>query len=109
MAFTFRRAGKGMLVTSLTTMVSFLATSISSIVPIMTFGVFAAIIIPINFFLVISITPCYFIIYDIYLRKRCKWCRYRFKSKKKAVFNEVILPSPSRLREERSGNSEILE
>ena len=109
LAFTFRRAAKGMFVTSLTTMVSFLATSISSIIPIMTFGIFAAIMIPINYFLVVSVTLCYYIIYDIYLKKRCRWCRYRFRSKKKAIFNEIILPSPLRLREERSGHSEILE
>lgn len=109
MAYTFRKAAKGMFVTSLTTMVSFLATSISSIVPIMTFGLFAAIIIPINYFLVVTVTPCYYIIYDIYLRKRCRWCRYRLRSKKKPIFNQIILPSPSRLKEERSGNSEILE
>lgn len=40
--YTLRRASKAILVPSLTTMVAFLATSVSDIMPIATFGIFSA-------------------------------------------------------------------
>ena len=57
MAYAFKRAFKAILVTSSTTSVAFLANGLSEIVPIRAFGIFAAIIIPVNFLLIILIMP----------------------------------------------------
>ncbi len=62
-----------MLVTSLTTAVAFAATSLSKIVPISTFGIFAAIIVPINYMLVILAFPPFVIVHEKYLKNRCRW------------------------------------
>jgi len=57
MSYTWRRATRAMAVTSSTTAVAFLANAFSSIMPISSFGIYAAIIIPVNYFLVISFFP----------------------------------------------------
>jgi predicted RND superfamily exporter protein len=77
MAYAFRRSAKAMMVTSLTTMVSFMATAVTYIIPVSTFGIFASIIIPVNYFLVISVLPAYYMIYENHLKERCKWIPYR--------------------------------
>ena len=64
MTYTFRRAFKAMLVTSITTSASFLAAGFSDINPISTFGIFAAIIIPVNFILDVTAYPAIIIIYE---------------------------------------------
>jgi predicted RND superfamily exporter protein len=53
-----------MMVTSITTVFSFIATGFSTIMPISTFGIFAAILVAINYFEVILILPIYYLIYD---------------------------------------------
>merc|ERR1712038_307834 len=69
MAYTFKRAFKAILVTSSTTCVAFLANGLSDIVPIRAFGIFAAIIIPVNFVLIILIMPAIQLIHDRYFLK----------------------------------------
>ena len=69
MAYTFKRAFKAILVTSSTTSVAFLANGLSDIVPIRAFGIFAAIIIPVNFVLIILIMPAIQLIHDRYFLK----------------------------------------
>ena len=69
MAYTFKRAFKAILVTSSTTSVAFLANGLSEIVPIRAFGIFAAIIIPVNFVLIILIMPAIQLIHDRYFAK----------------------------------------
>ena len=69
MAYTFKRAFKAILVTSSTTSVAFLANGLSEIVPIRAFGIFAAIIIPVNFVLIIMIIPAIQLIHDNYFAK----------------------------------------
>ena len=64
MAYTFKRAFKAILVTSSTTSVAFLANGLSDIVPIRAFGIFAAIIIPVNFVLIILIMPAIQLVHD---------------------------------------------
>lgn len=85
-AYAFRKSAKAMFVTSLTTMVSFMSTSITSIVPVKTFGVFAAIAIPVNYLLIILAFPSCFIFYEKYLSNKCFWtrCQCCRKSKKKS-------------------------
>ena len=69
MAYTFKRAFKAILVTSSTTCVAFLANGLSEVVPIRAFGIFAAIIIPVNFVLIILIMPSIQLIHDRYFAK----------------------------------------
>ena len=67
MAYSFRRAARAMAVTSSTTSVAFMANIASPMLPIRAFGVFAGIIVPINYLLVVMIFPPATIIYDKYL------------------------------------------
>ena len=73
MAYAFKRAFKAILVTSSTTSVAFLANGLSEIVPIRAFGIFAAIIIPVNFVLIILIMPAIQMVHDRYLAKCCTY------------------------------------
>ena len=57
MAYTLRRAYRQMLITSCTTSVAFLANFFSSLIPICTFGIYAAIIVQANFLLAITYFP----------------------------------------------------
>jgi len=74
MAYTFRRASRAMAVTSSTTAVAFLANMFSPIMPIKAFGLFAGVIVPANYFLVIMIFPSAVIFYDKYLADKCNCC-----------------------------------
>lgn len=56
-----------MAVTSSTTSVAFLANMFSPIMPIKAFGVFAGIIVPMNFFLVVMVFPAAVIFYEKYV------------------------------------------
>ena len=57
MAYAFKRSFKAIAVTSSTTTVAFLANALSDVKPIRAFGIFAAILIPVNFLIVIMIMP----------------------------------------------------
>ena len=61
LAYTFRKSAKSMLVTSITTAVSFFATCISPIMPIMSFGLFSGLVIIVNYFLIIFVLPCIYL------------------------------------------------
>lgn len=56
-----------MLITSMTTVFAFLATAISVIMPIMTYGIFAAINILVNFILVITLFPAFLVLREKFL------------------------------------------
>ena len=58
MTWTYKRAASAMLTTSLTTAVAFLSNVISSIPPIRSFGIFVALLVLSNYFLVITWYPC---------------------------------------------------
>jgi predicted RND superfamily exporter protein len=66
-----------MLATSSTTAVAFLANYLSPIMPIASFGIFVAIIIPVNYILVVFLVPSITIIYENYIKKyeQVKCCR----------------------------------
>ena len=68
MAYAFRRSFRAIAVTSSTTAVAFLANASSEIRPIRAFGIFAAIIVPVNFLIVIMVMPSVQIIYDRHLK-----------------------------------------
>ncbi|GBG25747.1 Protein dispatched-like 1 [Hondaea fermentalgiana] len=66
--WAFRKAAGAMLVTSLTTFVAFFVTALSPIPNIKDFGMFAALLIVLNFFMVITIFPCLVIIHMRYIK-----------------------------------------
>lgn len=57
MSYTLRRAYRQMLSTSSTTSVAFISNYFSSLLPVATFGIYAAIIIMINFLFAITLFP----------------------------------------------------
>lgn len=74
MAYTCRRASRAMFMTSSTTGVAFVANYFSPIMPIKAFGLFAAIIIPINFLLVIWVFPSLIIFEEKYIKAYFQRC-----------------------------------
>lgn len=79
MVWSFKKAAGAMLVTSLTTFVAFLVTAITQIINIRVFGVFAGVLIFINFLMVVSIFPCLIVVHDRFVKpyKPCLclcWC-----------------------------------
>ena len=74
MAYAFRRAQKSIFVTSTTTCVAFLANAFSDQVPIRGFGIFAAILVPVNYLLVIFMMPSAVTIYERNIRPCTKSC-----------------------------------
>jgi len=83
LAYAYKRSFKAISVTSSTTAVAFLANALSDIRPIRAFGIFAAILIPVNFFIVIFMMPSIQILHDRYFKeqfnyqKRCCSCLYK--------------------------------
>ena len=57
MAYTFRRSGRAILITSSTTSVAFFGNAFSNMMPIRSFGIFAGVIVPVNYVLVILFMP----------------------------------------------------
>ena len=75
LAYAFKRSFRAILVTSSTTAVAFLANALSDIRPIRAFGIFAAILIPVNFMIVILVVPSLQLIHDRRLKdKRILFC-----------------------------------
>ena len=87
LAYSFRRAARATAVTSSTTSVAFLANAFSPIMPISSFGIYAAIIISANYLLVILVFPPLIIWYDN--RLAGKWCVCSKDPEKKATEFEV--------------------
>jgi protein dispatched 1 len=71
MAYTFRRASRAIAMTSSTTCAAFLANTLSPLMPMKSFGIYAGLIVPINFILVISFFPAAIIILDSNLQYCC--------------------------------------
>jgi predicted RND superfamily exporter protein len=71
MSFSFKRSAVAIAVTSSTTCVAFLANSFSSIMPIQAFGIYAGIIVPVNYVLTSLLMPPMLNIHDRYLRGKC--------------------------------------
>lgn len=75
MAYAFKRSFRAIAVTSSTTAVAFLANAASDIRPIRGFGIFAAIIVPVNFFIVILIMPSVQVYHDRVFKHRCAYSK----------------------------------
>eukprot|EP01060_Flectonema_neradi_P005178 TRINITY_DN13434_c0_g1_i1.p1 TRINITY_DN13434_c0_g1~~TRINITY_DN13434_c0_g1_i1.p1 ORF type:complete len:934 (+),score=153.99 TRINITY_DN13434_c0_g1_i1:447-3248(+) len=73
MAYTWRHAGKAMLMTSLTTMISFISNANSSFPAIQTFGLFAAMLVLVNYCAVMIYFPSVVFIYNSYFEE-WKFC-----------------------------------
>lgn len=70
MTWTYRRAVRAMTVTSLTTAAAFFVTAASPIMPIATLGIWAGILILLQFVLVITMYPCATVIWHRFWRPR---------------------------------------
>ena len=75
LAYAFKRSFRAIAVTSSTTAFAFLANALSDIRPIRAFGIYAAIIIPVNFLLVILVMPSVQILHDRYLKEQCSYTK----------------------------------
>jgi len=92
MSLTWRRASKASFVTTFTTAVAFLANVFSKLMPIKTFGLFATIMVPMNYFLVIAVYPAVLIIHERYFNWMFAWCwrTVTGKGKKKVSSKDEI-------------------
>jgi protein dispatched 1 len=89
MAYSFRRAARAMAVTSSTTSVAFFANIVSPMLPVRAFGVFAGVIVPINYLLVVMVFPPATILYDKYIHGCChNLCCLMFCCRKRKVAEE---------------------
>jgi len=71
MIYAYGRALQAVFNTSFTTAVAFLATAVSPIMPISTFGIFAALCILMNYLFVMTLTPATIIIQELYMSPTC--------------------------------------
>lgn len=71
MTIAYKRTLEAVFDTSFTTMVAFLATAISPIMPVATFGIFAATAILVNYIFVITFIPAAVVVQTVYLEKSC--------------------------------------
>lgn len=91
MSWTYRRAVRAMTVTSFTTAAAFFVTATSPIMPISTLGVWAGLLILIQYFLVITVYPCALIIWHRFWRPRLA-IRFFKKVDKSMVEKEAETP-----------------
>lgn len=97
MAYTFRRSSRAMFMTSSTTAAAFLANIFSPIMPIRSFGIYAGIIVPLNFIMTVMIFPSATIIFETYMINCCK-CKACGCEEEEVVPNED-LPTDKRQSE----------
>jgi predicted RND superfamily exporter protein len=90
MAYAWRRAVRAIAVTSSTTSVAFMANIFSPLMPIKAFGVFAGLIIPVNYIMMIFIFPPAVIFYENKL-KNASCCKKRNDDKVEAFNQDDIL------------------
>ena len=86
---TFKRAVYAMGATSSTTCVAFMATAVSPIMPIASFGIYAALGVFLNYVLVITLFPCVLMIWHYKLYGCCK----RMPQPVEKVFNLLTIPA----------------
>ena len=69
MTIAYSRTAHAVFNTSFTAAMAFIATAISPIMPISTFGIYAALVILLNYLMVISVTPTALLVYEVYVSK----------------------------------------
>ena len=72
----YRRAVVSMFVTSLTTAIAFFASAFSPLLPARSFGVFAGLLVIVNYISVVLFFPCVVVVHHIYF-KNCQWPCFR--------------------------------
>lgn len=85
MAYTFRKASNAMLITSVTTAVSFLATGISPIMPLVAFGVFSALVVVFNYLLILLALPSIYLLYEVHIAPYFKCFKWIQKNLKRCI------------------------
>ena len=70
LSYCYRTAAKQMLVTSLTSSVAFLSCTLSKIMPIRAFGVFATIVVLVCYVITIHVQPLVYFIYERYIQRK---------------------------------------
>ena len=73
-SWVFRRAASAMLITSFTTASAFLSNTVNYVTPIRLFGGFMALLVTVNYLLVITVFPATVMIYSCWFEDR-KWSR----------------------------------
>lgn len=84
MAYTLRRGFKAILATSLTTTIAFLASGLSPVRPISGFGLFAAVMVFVNFIFSCTWVPAVIMLHHKYVRYRFCVCITKDKKYKKS-------------------------
>ena len=69
---SYRRSVVSMFVTSLTTVIAFFASAFSPLLPAKSFGVFAGLLVIVNYISVVIFFPCVVILHHVYF-KNCRW------------------------------------
>ena len=75
LAYTLRKAAKAMLTTSATTAVSFLSTCINPVMPIVSFGIFAFVVVTINYVMLILVVPALYVYHELEIRPSYLWMK----------------------------------
>ena len=70
LSYTFRKATTAIIATSITNLFAYFATSLSQILPIKAFGIFASICVPMNYLLIIFILPSQYMLYEKHIKMR---------------------------------------
>lgn len=81
---TFRKAMGAMFVTSLTTAASFLATALTPMMPIISFAIYAALVVMVNYSMVVLIYPSIWMFYEKHIKKRFRCFTWSKRSIKRA-------------------------
>ena len=92
-AYAFKRSFRAITITSSTTAVAFFASASSDLRPIRAFGIFAGLIVPVNFLIVIFMMPSICVIHDRYLKPRFTYGQCL--SKLNCYRKKSSLPSPA--------------
>ena len=74
MAYTFRRAVRAMAVTSSTTSVAFFVNISSALMPVRAFGIFAGVIVLVNYLFVVLFFPPSVILYERHIEGKISMC-----------------------------------
>ncbi len=74
LTIAYARTAQAVFNTSFTTAMAFVATAISPIMPISTFGIYAALCIVLNYIMVVTITPTAILVYEVHVSKWYNCC-----------------------------------
>lgn len=104
MSYAWTRAVRAIAITSGTTTVAFLSNVLSPMMPIKSFGIYAAIIIPVNYVLVVLLFPPAVIIYEKHFAKyKCCFCIPR---EAKRSDNQELPSDTERAHNVKAGNKD---